>query len=137
LPQIQPFTQAPFEQAPLERDNKLLAELSQTNNDLVTTQRELAKKNAILTRTNESLEEAHIALEVKQAALEEANARLDILATTDGLTGVKNRRAFGERLAEEVARSTRYNVPLSLLLLDVDKFKQFNDTFAIRRAMKF
>jgi diguanylate cyclase (GGDEF)-like protein len=68
-------------------------------------------------------------LEAKQIALEEANVRLDALATTDSLTGVKNRRAFGEKLAEEISRSARYAVPLSLLLLDVDKFKQYNDTF--------
>lgn len=116
-------------QATWERDNAMLAELSRANNDVMTAQRELAKKNAILTQTNASLEQARIALEAKQAALEEANIRLDALATTDGLTGVKNRRAFGEKLAEEIARGTRYKIPLSLLLLDVDKFKQYNDTF--------
>jgi diguanylate cyclase (GGDEF)-like protein len=47
----------------------------------------------------------------------------------DGLTGVKNRRAFGEKLTQEITRSVRYKTPLSLLLLDVDKFKQYNDTF--------
>jgi len=112
-----------------ERDNDLLGDLSRANNEVMTAQRELAKKNAVLSQTNAALEEARAALEIKQAALEEANLRLDALATTDGLTGVKNRRAFGEKLAEEITRSTRYGPPLSLLLLDVDKFKQYNDTF--------
>ncbi len=112
-----------------DRDNELLAELSRANNEVMTAQRELAKKNAILIQTNAALEEARTALEAKQAALEAANERLDALATIDGLTGVKNRRAFGEKLTEEISRSVRYKTPLSLLLLDVDKFKQYNDTF--------
>ena len=46
-----------------------------------------------------------------------------------GLTGLKNHRSFQEKLAEEFERSNRYQTPLSVMLLDVDKFKQFNDTF--------
>ncbi|MES2790438.1 MAG: diguanylate cyclase [Planctomycetota bacterium] len=61
--------------------------------------------------------------------LEEANRQLLRLATTDGLTGLQNRRAFEGRLTEEVERSQRYGTPVSLLLLDVDHFKQFNDSF--------
>lgn len=64
-----------------------------------------------------------------EQALTVANVRLDALATLDGLTGVKNRRALQERLTAELARSTRYTTPFSLLLLDIDKFKQYNDTF--------
>ena len=54
--------------------------------------------------------------------------RSQALATTDGLTGLKNHRTFKERLAEEFERATRYHLPLSLMLLDVDHFKSFNDT---------
>ncbi|MBL8850203.1 MAG: diguanylate cyclase [Planctomycetaceae bacterium] len=61
--------------------------------------------------------------------LEEANARWELLATTDGLTRLKNRRAFQAKLIEEVERARRYETPLSLLLLDIDYFKRFNDTF--------
>jgi diguanylate cyclase (GGDEF)-like protein/PAS domain S-box-containing protein len=61
--------------------------------------------------------------------LEEANARLEALATTDGLTGAKNHRAFQESAKEEFERATRYGTAFSLLLLDVDHFKQFNDSF--------
>ena len=61
--------------------------------------------------------------------LAEANARLAQLAVTDGLTGLYNHRHFHERLALEVERSQRSGLPLSLLMLDVDHFKQFNDTF--------
>jgi len=50
------------------------------------------------------------------------------LATVDGLTGLTNRRAFVEALDIEVARATRYGHALSVILLDVDHFKQVNDT---------
>ncbi|HEX8237560.1 MAG TPA: diguanylate cyclase [Abditibacteriaceae bacterium] len=121
-------SQGPQERADQSAD-ELLVQLSRANNEVITAQRELARKNAVLSHTNAALEEARATLEAKQAALEEANLRLDALATTDGLTGVKNRRAFEEKLAEEITRSTRYGPPLSLLLLDVDKFKQYNDSF--------
>lgn len=61
--------------------------------------------------------------------LERANARLKELATTDGLTGVKNRAALDDKLAEEFDRAVRHGHSLSVVLLDVDFFKPFNDTF--------
>lgn len=61
--------------------------------------------------------------------LETANQQLTTLATTDGLTGMNNHRAFQERLAEEFAKTQRYKTPISLILLDVDLFKSYNDTF--------
>ena len=67
--------------------------------------------------------------EMQKSELEKANAELASLATTDGLTGLKNHRAFQERLGEEVSRTTRYGTPLSLILLDVDQFKQYNDSY--------
>ncbi len=75
------------------------------------------------------IENYNIVLEFQMRELEKANAELESLAALDGLTGIKNRRAFGTRLEEEVARATRYNLPLALLLLDVDYFKSYNDTF--------
>jgi diguanylate cyclase (GGDEF)-like protein len=68
-------------------------------------------------------------LQVHAVRLEAINARLEALAKLDGMTGLKNHRAFQERLEFEFQRAMRYSMPLSLLLLDVDKFKQFNDTF--------
>ncbi len=64
-----------------------------------------------------------------QLSLEEANVKLKALAATDGLTGVRNRAAFNDRLSEEYDRATRSGRSLSLLLMDVDHFKMFNDTF--------
>jgi diguanylate cyclase (GGDEF)-like protein len=68
-----------------------------------------------------------------QAAVALENARLydriEQQAITDGLTGLYNHRYFYQRLEEEVATSARYGAPLSLLMLDLDDFKRFNDTF--------
>ncbi len=75
-----------------------------------------------------SLNDAHQQLQIHQQELAEANRRLESLAITDGLTGLKNHRAFHERLAEEYERAKRNGTPLSVLLLDVDNFKLFNDT---------
>lgn len=50
------------------------------------------------------------------------------LAYTDTLTGLDNRRQFQQTLAEEAARAERYGRKLSLLMLDIDRFKSFNDT---------
>lgn len=58
----------------------------------------------------------------------EARAQLEAQASTDPLTGVANRRAFQSRLDTEFARSLRYGRPVSLAVLDVDRFKTINDT---------
>ncbi len=50
-------------------------------------------------------------------------------ATTDGLTGLLNRRSFDDRLIELSAYSVRHREPLSLLMLDIDRFKSVNDEF--------
>jgi diguanylate cyclase (GGDEF)-like protein len=50
-------------------------------------------------------------------------------ATTDGLTGLLNRRSFDDRLVELSAYSVRHREPLSLLMLDIDRFKSVNDEF--------
>jgi diguanylate cyclase (GGDEF)-like protein/PAS domain S-box-containing protein len=64
-----------------------------------------------------------------QYQLEEANAQLRELARTDGLTGLHNRSAFDEYLTVELARMARLDIPLALLLIDLDHFKHYNDTY--------
>lgn len=51
------------------------------------------------------------------------------LATMDGLTGIPNRRAFDQALAQEMRRLSRGTAPLSLVLIDVDHFKRYNDFY--------
>lgn len=62
-----------------------------------------------------------------QKVLEHTRTRR--LASTDGLTELYNHRTFQERLAQEVDRANRYGRPLSLLMIDVDHFKVYNDTY--------
>jgi diguanylate cyclase (GGDEF)-like protein len=58
-----------------------------------------------------------------------ANQKLKLLATVDGLTQVANRRMFDERLQEEWHRACRQQLPLSLILCDIDYFKRYNDHY--------
>jgi diguanylate cyclase (GGDEF)-like protein len=60
---------------------------------------------------------------------ESERQHLFVLATHDGLTGVANRRSFDERLNVEWAHATRLRRPLSLVILDIDHFKQYNDNY--------
>lgn len=61
--------------------------------------------------------------------LEVKNEELQEMAITDGLTKVYNRRYSMMRLEEEIERSRRYKHPLSILILDIDNFKQVNDEY--------
>lgn len=65
----------------------------------------------------------------RQSELKDANERLTRMSMLDGLTGVANRRMFDLTLNEEWRRAVRSQEPLSLILLDVDFFKQYNDTY--------
>jgi diguanylate cyclase (GGDEF)-like protein len=56
-------------------------------------------------------------------------ARLTQLATTDDLTGLLNRRAGSQKLADEIGRAARSRTPLTMMLLDIDHFKSVNDRF--------
>jgi diguanylate cyclase (GGDEF)-like protein len=60
--------------------------------------------------------------------LEEANRKLRELATTDGLTGLYNYRFFEDTIRMEVRRAQRQKLPLSMLMIDLDHFKVYNDT---------
>ncbi|EFH11361.1 GGDEF domain-containing protein, partial [Teichococcus cervicalis] len=64
-----------------------------------------------------------------EARLLEALERMEEMATTDALTGLANRRRFEEALAVEWRRCAREGQPLSLLVLDADRFKRFNDRY--------
>ena len=74
------------------------------------------------------------ALDVEKTALlqrlREQSEAFERQAREDGLTGLANRRAFDEALARESGRAVRSDVPLSLALIDIDHFKQVNDSFS-------
>jgi diguanylate cyclase (GGDEF)-like protein/PAS domain S-box-containing protein len=69
------------------------------------------------------------ARKVAEDRLAEANLQLEILARQDGLTGLANRRQFDETLEVEIRRAIRDQTPLSLIMIDVDSFKAFNDYY--------
>ncbi len=62
-----------------------------------------------------------------EARLQESLASAAEMAVRDGLTDLFNRREFDSRLADEVQRAARYQRPLSLLMIDIDHFKHYND----------
>lgn len=73
------------------------------------------------------IERARATLEQRDVELAERNARLARLAAEDPLTGVANRRRFNELLPVEFARAQREQQPLALLMIDIDRFKDYND----------
>ena len=86
--------------------------------------------------TNKKLEEdlkSRIQTEAKllheKRIAEDISKELKILSTQDSLTGINNRRRFDEALYDEWYRASRLSRPLSLVLCDIDKFKEYNDTY--------
>ncbi len=75
------------------------------------------------------LKEVNTSLQTQLNENEKLRAKLQEQAIRDPLTGAFNRRYFSEALDQESARSVRENSPFSILILDVDHFKQFNDTY--------
>lgn len=71
----------------------------------------------------------YLSVRIHQAQLETQSARLENIASTDSLTGVGNRRWLNQRLSAEWRRAVRRHTGISLMLIDVDFFKPFNDTY--------
>ncbi|MCG9968227.1 diguanylate cyclase [Pelotomaculum terephthalicicum JT] len=79
------------------------------------------EKNATLERQNDELLRF-------QTELYEANKKLEQMAITDALTGCYNKRYILNQLEYEIVAAHRYNIPFSLMLMDLDRFKLLNDT---------
>lgn len=75
---------------------------------------------------NQELEEL---VDERTHALEAANNKLELLSNTDGLTGIANRRSFDHAFTQEWNRAQRAGSMLSLIMLDVDNFKHYNDYY--------
>jgi len=99
--------------------NKMGAELQSYTQSL---ERRVEERSAEVRTKNEELE-------VLNAALKGAVTNLETLVVTDSLTEVHNRRHFNEVLEFEFRRSARSQHPLTLMMVDVDNFKSFNDNF--------
>ena len=82
-----------------------------------------------ITSHEQSLRDRSETLEQIRADLETENATLSEIASCDALTGLRNRRYFCETLDSQFALARRKGLPLSLVMIDVDQFKPFNDQF--------
>jgi diguanylate cyclase (GGDEF)-like protein len=83
--------------------------------------------DVILKKANEALIELTLRSQQQAANLEQQNQQLKEAASTDGLTGLANRARFDTFLAAEFAAAAEAKRPLSMLMLDIDKFKAVND----------
>ncbi len=110
-------------------DHQVTAGRRQMLNLMMSTYESAVRQNHDLITTQAELHEANQQLQEKQEQLRVANDYLTMLAATDGLTGLKNHRVFKERIEDEFQKAARYSIPLSLMMIDVDQFKQFNDSF--------
>ena len=80
-------------------------------------------------RAMQRIVQMRTSLVILASKLDQANKELTRLSTSDGLTGIPNRRFFDEYIAREWRRARRNAAPLSLMMCDVDHFKRFNDSF--------
>ncbi|MBS1723851.1 MAG: diguanylate cyclase [Armatimonadetes bacterium] len=108
--------------AALSESASLVGELCTANDKLQNQATQIEAQNSKLRSLNEDLDLAF-------RDLEDANRQLNELATTDGLTGLANKRTFHEKLLTEISRTERNGLPLCVLMIDVDHFKAYNDSF--------
>lgn len=90
---------------------------------------EMYRRGEQLKEKTRELDMKIVELEELQQQLEETNEQLRLLSTVDGLTGLLNRRRFDEILEQEWLRGARNKTPLSVVLVDIDHFKAFNDYY--------
>ena len=114
----------------LQRVNRVLeARVDERTKLLEESHQELWESREEVVAQNEELQAMQSELEARNEELADANERLEDLATVDALTGLKNRRALQERMADSFRIAERYQKELSVVILDVDHFKAYNDEF--------
>ncbi|QHW32070.1 diguanylate cyclase [Paenibacillus rhizovicinus] len=97
--------------------------------DMLQTKTRLEELYQATNEANKRLERLHEEYEQKQQELMRVNHQLETLASTDPLTGLRNRRFFQERLLASLASYRESGEPFSLLIFDIDHFKRINDTY--------
>ena len=90
---------------------------------------ELHRQRQQLEKKTRELDAKILELEVLHKELEEKNEKLELLSSLDGLTGLFNRRYFDHNLVKKWKQAIRDKTPLSLLIVDVDYFKKYNDCY--------
>ncbi len=111
-------------QAIYSADGKLVSILS-VGNDITALKTAQSEQE----RLNRDLRRALEANDMLLRETEDLNHRLSVMARTDQLTGLLNRRSLMDKLAEEFFRAGRYDYPLGFLMIDIDHFKRVNDDF--------
>ncbi|MCQ1056452.1 GGDEF domain-containing protein [Photobacterium sp. DNB23_23_1] len=93
----------------------------------------IVSQHLVRRQAEEKLIQLNTELELRVAertqALQQANEKLEKVSREDSLTQVANRRQFDERFFDEWRRAERHSLPISLLIIDVDHFKDYNDSF--------
>ncbi|MGO4540428.1 sensor domain-containing diguanylate cyclase [Paenibacillus sp. 2TAB19] len=97
--------------------------------DVLQTKERLEHLYQATNEANKQLERLHEEYETKQQELMRINHELEVKASTDPLTGLRNRRYFQESLQKLIAEYQETRQPLSLLIIDIDHFKHINDTY--------
>ncbi len=101
---------------PLLKDNNVLGVLNiESKGDVPLTENDVNVLNTLAGSVAVAIDNARLHAEVK------------LMAMTDVVSGLANRRAFDETLYAEITRASRYSQPISLIILDLDSFKAYND----------
>lgn len=108
-------------------DKEHMAQKIRTQNEIL--EQRVQERTAELDSINAALREEIEERSKTEKALEVANQKLQELSLTDGLTGIANYRKFDQCLHQVWKRMIRKQSPVSLIICDVDYFKQFNDTY--------
>jgi diguanylate cyclase (GGDEF)-like protein len=116
---------------PLERLTKGAAEVAEGDLavDLPAAQGEVGELTAVFNHMVGRLRQGRQELDAMNEKLRRQNEDLERLSTSDALTGLHNRRYLTQRLSEELVRSYRHKGAFSVLMADVDEFKEYNDAF--------
>jgi diguanylate cyclase (GGDEF)-like protein len=115
---------------PLERLAKGAAEVAEGDLavDLPAARGEVGDLTAVFNHMVGRLRQGRQELDAMNERLRKQNEELELLSSSDALTGLHNRRFLTQRLSEELTRSYRQKTSFSVLMADVDEFKKYNDT---------
>lgn len=116
------FTQANF----LTAQSTAFAELNKLAHDFQSMSDTLQTREEALYKVKEDLE---VQVAERTQELMAANKELQMLSSLDGLTGIGNRRYFDQVLTQEWQRGIRQGTPLALIMIDIDFFKNYNDSY--------
>lgn len=108
---------------------KLEQKVGERTQDIERQRQELQNQYDTIRHLNQRLTEENDERKLAELRLQDANQQLQILATTDGLTGLSNRRHFNQVLQQQYLHCKRHELPFSLLICDLDEFKAYNDHY--------